>query len=281
MQIVDTLKPANQADHRLVLLHFHLGSQISHISTTQAGGQGTGADLRRTDQLGLPIRYIDVGGGLGVNYTGAFEEGSIQYSLQEYANAVVSAIQDVCDAREVPHPILMSESGRAMTAHHSVLVVETLGAFRKANADREQALPPDTHRLALNLDDILKGLSNTTEEDAVVDELIEAYHDVVEIHQEASTLFAMGYLPLQQNALIERMYWSSCSAILRLLRAVAPGSAAAAELYDLQTLLVDQYLIDFSVFQSALDHWAIDQPFPIVPLDRLDERPTRRACWST
>ncbi|MDH5621806.1 MAG: biosynthetic arginine decarboxylase [Gammaproteobacteria bacterium] len=275
MKIVDALK-ANQAEHQFTLLHFHLGSQISQISQLRQAAKELTQIYAELINMGLPIRYIDVGGGLGVNYTGAFEEGSIQYGLQEYANAVVTAIQDACDARKVAHPILLSESGRAMTAHHSVLVVETLGAFRKATADSTQALPSDSHRLARNLDEILRWLGKTTVENTDIDELAEAYHSVVEIHQEASTLFAMGYLPLSQNALIERMYWSSCSAILRLMRASEPDPLPPI-FHELEKLLVDQYLIDFSVFQSALDHWAIQQPFPIVPLDRLDERPTRRA----
>jgi len=275
MQVVDALK-AKHVKHRLVLLHFHLGSQIPHIAHLKQAAKELAQIYAELINLGLPIRYIDVGGGLGVNYTGAFEEGSIHYSLQEYANAVVFAIKEVCDERQVPHPILISESGRAMTAHHSVLVVETLGAFLKDNAAIEQTVPSDMHRIAHDLSEILKWLREPPDEERSVDRLIEAYHDVVEIHEEASTLFGMGFLSLQQNALIERMYWSSCAAILEALRALALDPLPP-QLHDLQDLLVDQYLIDFSIFQSVLDHWAIEQPFPIVPLDRLDERPTRRA----
>ncbi|MCJ7815701.1 MAG: biosynthetic arginine decarboxylase [Xanthomonadales bacterium] len=275
LKIVELLKE-NGADHRLTLLHFHLGSQISQITQLKQAAKELSQIYAELVKWGLPIRYIDVGGGLGVNYSGAFEEGGIQYSLQEYANAVVSAIKDVCDEREVPHPILISESGRAMTAHHSVLVVETIGAYRKDNAESDQNGPPDAHRIAHNLDEILKWLREAPEQGYRIEELIEAYHDVVEIHQEAATLFAMGYLPLQHNAWIERMYWSSCSALLRQLQA-ADLDPLPLELYELQELLVDQYLINFSVFQSVLDHWAIQQPFPIVPLHRLNERPTRRA----
>jgi arginine decarboxylase len=224
----------------------------------------------------LPIRYIDVGGGLGVNYTGAFEEGSINYSLQEYANAVVSAIQDVCNDRGVPHPTLMSESGRAMTAHHSVLVVEALGAFQKDRAGSAISLPADPHRTLQQLNELLDWLRTSAHADIDVSQLIEAYHSVIEIHEEAATLFSMGFLSLPQNALVERMYWSSCSLILKKLRAAAPDPLPG-EFRELEELLVDQYLIDFSVFQSVLDHWAIQQPFPIMPLDRLDEKPTRRA----
>ena len=157
LKIVETLKQS-AAEHRLVLLHFHLGSQISHIKQLKQAAKELAQIYAELVKWGLPIRYIDVGGGLGVNYTGAFEEGSIQYSLQEYANAVVSAIKDVCDERQVPHPILLSESGRAMTAHHSVLVVDTLGAFRKDSAESEQKIPPDSHRITRNLNDILKWL---------------------------------------------------------------------------------------------------------------------------
>ncbi len=276
VEIVEQLKNRDAA-HRLVLLHFHLGSQISQITHIRQAARELTQTYAELVRAGLPVRYIDVGGGLGVNYTGAFEEGSINYSLQEYANAVVSAIKDACDDREVPHPILMSESGRAMTAHHSVLVVETLGAFQKDRAGDEPKLPPKPHRTLQQLHEMVAWLrSAEAEEGLTVDELIESYHDVIEIHEEAHTLFGMGYLSLAQNALIERLYWSSCAAILRKLREVDPNPRPP-EFDELQELLVDQYLIDFSVFQSVLDHWAIQQPFPIVPLDRLDERPTQRA----
>jgi arginine decarboxylase len=211
-----------------------------------------------------------------VNYTGGFEEGQINNSLQEYANSVVSAIKEVCDDRGVPHPTLMSESGRAMTAHHSVLVVEALGAFQKDRADPDISLPEDSPRTLKRMYELLEWLRTSGDRAIRVRELIEAYHDVVEFHEEAHALFNMGYLSLRQNATIERMYWSCCSAILRRLRLLGPDPAPP-EFDQLQELLVDHYLIDFSVFQSVLDHWAIQQPFPIVPLDRLDERPTRRA----
>jgi arginine decarboxylase len=275
MQVVEHLQ-ASGAEHRLVLLHFHLGSQISYITQLKQAAKELAQTYAELIKTGLPIRYIDVGGGLGVNYTGAFEEGSINYSLQEYANAVVSAIQDVCDDRGVPHPILMSESGRAMTAHHSVLVVEALGAFRKDRADSEISLPQDAHRTLQHLSEMLDWLRSSQDASIAVNELIEAYHSVIELHEEAAALFSMGFLSLKQNALVERMYWSSCSAILRKLRFMQPDPSPR-EYHELQDLLVDQYLMDFSVFQSVLDHWAIQQPFPVMPLDRLDERPTRRA----
>ncbi len=275
MQVVERLETSGKG-HALKLLHFHLGSQISYITQLKHAARELAQTYAELINAGLPIRYIDVGGGLGVNYTGAFEEGSINYGQQEYANAVVSAIKDVCDVRAVPHPILLSESGRAMTAHHSVLVVETLGAFQKDRAEADVPLPADAHRTLQQLSDLLAGLRSSVQGEVAVTRMIEAYHDVIEIHEEAQTLFGMGFLSLPQNALIERMYWSSCAAILRGL-VVAKPDPLPPEFDELQELLVDQYLVDFSVFQSALDHWAINQPFPIVPLDRLDERPTRRA----
>ncbi|WP_224784619.1 biosynthetic arginine decarboxylase [Marinihelvus fidelis] len=274
MRVVDVLRDSDQG-HRLALLHFHLGSQISEIPQLRQAARELAHIYAELIGLGLPIRYIDVGGGLGVNYTDASEEGGIRYSLNEYANAVVYAIKEVCDEREVPHPVLVSESGRAITAHHSVLVIETIDAYRKNNADAEPELPGDAHRIAENLDRTLAWLRDTEAGQASVAEVIEAYHDVVDNQEEAATLFAMGYLSLEQNATIERMYWSSCTAVLEHLRALDP-EYAPPEVQQLEELLVDQYLVDFSVFQSMLDHWAIEQPFPVVPLARLDERPTRR-----
>ena len=275
MEIVARLKN-NPAGHQLRLLHFHLGSQVSQIMQLKQAAKEVAQIYAELRSLGLPIEYIDVGGGLGVNYTGEFEEGGIHYSMQEYANAIVWSIREVCEARDVPHPILVSESGRAMTAHHSVLVVETLGAYQKDSADPDQDVPEDMHRVVHNVGEILDRLRGSAGSGLDVAECVEAYHDVVELHEEAATMFAMGYLPLEQNALVERMYWSICALILARLRDADPDPCPQ-EFFDLQDLLVDQYLIDFSVFQSVLDHWAIQQPFPVVPLHRLDERPTRRA----
>jgi len=274
MDLVERLETEDSRES-FVLLHFHLGSQISDIQQLRSAAKEMSQIYAELITRGIPIRYLDVGGGVGVNYTGGFEEGSINYSLQEYANAVVSAIKEVCDEREVPAPILVSESGRAMTAHHSMLVVETLGAFRKDRSESDYEPPADAHRLVHALHDTLTWLRNDASAGTPVSELLEAYHDIESIHEEASTLFGMGYLPLVDNARVERLYWSACSNALRCLRDadIEPLPRAVQELED---KLVDQYLCNFSVFQSMLDHWAIDQPFPVMPLARLDERPTRR-----
>ncbi len=275
IDLVECLEAEKKGD-ALVLLHFHLGSQIADIQTLKQAVKEMSQIYAELRKRGLAVKYFDVGGGLGVNYSGGYDEGGINYGLQEYANAVVYSVMEVCDAKNVPQPILVSESGRALTAHHSVLVVETLGAFRKDRVAEDFNVPSGAHSMVRNLYQILKRLETTSIGKLRVSELLESYHDVVEMHREASALFGMGFLPLEQNALIERLYWSNCSALLRHLRAADPDPAPP-ELHELEDKLVDQYLCDFSVFQSMLDHWAIDQAFPIVPLQRLEQRPARRA----
>jgi arginine decarboxylase len=275
LELVDRLERTNRLDS-FILLHFHLGSQIADIQTLKQAVKEMAQIYAELRKRGLPIRYFDVGGGLGVNYSGGYDEGGINYSLQEYANAVVYSVMEVCDAKAQPHPVLISESGRAITAHHSVLVVETLGAFRKDRISDDFTLLPDATPMVRNLSEILERLESKPSRRISVSQLLEAYHDIVEIHREAATLFSIGYVSLEQNALIERLYWSTCSAILRRLRRAEPDPIPV-EFHELEDKLVDQYLCDFSVFQSMLDHWAIDQPFPIVPLQHLDQRPGRRA----
>jgi len=274
IELVDRLD-RDDARQSFVLLHFHLGSQISDIRQLRAAAKEMSQIYAELVDRGIPVRYLDVGGGVGVNYTGGFEEGSVNYSLQEYANAVVSAVKEVCDERGVLQPVLVSESGRAMTAHHSMLVVETLGAFRKDRAETDYEPPLDAHRMVHTLYETLCWLRDETDAETDVSELIEAYHDIESIHEEASTLFGMGFLSLEDNARIERLYWSACSAALTAMRGV-DAEPAPPQMQVLEDTLVDQYLCNFSVFQSMLDHWAIDQPFPIMPLARLGERPTRR-----
>jgi arginine decarboxylase len=273
VELIEELERSNRTDS-FILLHFHLGSQIADIQTLKQAVKEMAQIYAELRKRGVPVRYFDVGGGLGVNYSGGYDEGGINYSLQEYANAVVYSVMEVCDAKQVPHPILISESGRAITAHHSVLVVETLGAFRKDRVADDFALPKDAVPMVRDLGSIFERFESRKK--ISLSQMLEAYHDAVEIHREAAALFSMGYLPLEQNALIERLYWSSCSAILRHLRQADPYPVPA-EFYELEDKLVDQYLCDFSVFQSMLDHWAIDQPFPILPLQHLDRRPSRRA----
>jgi arginine decarboxylase len=274
IELVERLE-AQDAGERLRLLHFHLGSQISDIQQLRSATKEMAQIYAELRQRGIPVEYLDVGGGVGVNYTGGFEEGGINYSLQEYANAIVTAVQEVCEDRKVPEPVLVSESGRAMTAHHSVLVIETLGAYRKDRAELDYEPPEDAHRMVQTLHETLTWLRDDTDEETPLAELVESYHDIESIHQEASTLFSVGYLSLDDNARVERLYWSACSLALQAMYR-AEADEATPELLELEEKLVDQYLCNFSVFQSMLDHWAIEQPFPVMPLARLGERPTRR-----
>jgi len=274
VELIERLEAQDSGD-RLRLLHFHLGSQISDIQQLRSATKEMAQIYAELRQRGIPVEYLDVGGGVGVNYTGGFEEGGINYSLQEYANAIVSAVQEVCEDRKVPEPVLVSESGRAMTAHHSVLVIETLGAYRKDRAEVDYTPPDEAHRMVQTLHETLTWLRDDTSEETPLAELVESYHDIESIHQEASTLFSVGYLSLDDNARVERLYWSACSLALQAMYRVE-AEEATPEVLELEEKLVDQYLCNFSVFQSMLDHWAIEQPFPVMPLARLGERPTRR-----
>ncbi|HMB72658.1 MAG TPA: biosynthetic arginine decarboxylase, partial [Gammaproteobacteria bacterium] len=219
------------------------------------------------------VEFLDLGGGLGVNYDkGHYEEDAgINYSLQEYANAIVYTVKEVCLANQVAHPVLITESGRALTAHHSVLIVPVLGAQPRLGSEPLPQLPDDAADPLCRLAEILGYIDATSSSS----DLVEAYHDANERLEEVRTLFSLGYIDLEQQAAGESIYWRIAGAIRQNLQRSA--SESVPELAELDHLLTDQYLCDFSVFQSMLDHWAIGQPFPIVPITRLDEEPTRRA----
>jgi arginine decarboxylase len=228
--------------------------------------------------MGLTPTYLDVGGGLGVNYGGGYDEnpeGAIQYSLNEYANAIVYTVLDACDDHDTPYPTLVSESGRALTAHHSVLIVDVLGAYRKDNGDLPPT-PDDAPAPLWRLATTLSWLSELATAPPAPLRLLEAYHDARDAREQSSTRFDMGFLSLADKAGAERLYWAVCRGIWNLALKL-PEKDVPNELYELDAELADHYLCNFSVFQSLLDHWAIGQQFPIVPLTRLDERPDRRA----
>ncbi len=262
----------------LELLHFHLGSQIADIQILKQAVKEITQVYAQLRRRGVPVTHLDVGGGLGVNYDVGYssDEPGISYSLQEYANAVVYSVQEVCEQQDVPQPTLVSESGRALVAHHSILIVEVLGAYTKDRIDDDFAPADDDHATVQRMYETWQWVRQRGGEAPTTAQLTEAYHDVWEGRNEADTLFALGYLELEQKALAERLYWSVCHAVLDRLNAME-DEEAPAELLELEEQLVDHYLCDFSVFQSILDHWAIGQGFPIMPIDRLDEQPTRRA----
>ncbi|MFT5141674.1 MAG: arginine decarboxylase [Rhodothermales bacterium] len=260
----------------LVLLHFHLGSQIAQIQTLRSGITEITRIYCLLRARGVGIKFLDVGGGLGVNYEAdaANPDEGINYTLQEYANAVISLVQEVCTREGAEPPIILSESGRAITAHHSVLVVDVLSTYSKDTVAPGFS-PADTdHPVVLALHQTLMWLR--TDQPLRPGELLEAYHDAAAKRSEAESLFGFGYLPLEQKGLAEELYWSVCHEINRLVRE-SSAEWLPAELEALDQHLVDQYLCDFSVFQSILDHWAFGQRFPIMPLTRLTEEPERRA----
>lgn len=274
VETVEALTEAGQTD-ALRVLHFHLGSQIDDIQALKEAVKELTRIYAHLVKRGLDVAYLDCGGGLGVNYDGhplGTGRLGLDYSMQEYANAIVYSVQEVCDAEGVPHPRLITENGRAVTAHHSVLVVETLGVTRKPEVPDDFAPPADAHEIVLALD----ALRRSASEARGLGELLEVYHDADEQRKKAKDFFGYGFLKLGQRALAERLFWSVCRRLHDRVRA-AGAEWIPPELDALDDALVDQVLVNFSVFQSLMDHWALGQRFPIVPLQRLDEEPTRRA----
>ena len=248
------------------LLHFHIGSQVPDILIVKKAVQEAARFYAKLYKLGFEIQYVDVGGGLGVDYDGSRSafDSSTNYSLQEYTNDIIYYIGDVCNAEKVPHPDIISESGRALVAHHSVLIVEVFGAIEKIRPEQEVACGENAHPLVKELCDIRKNIQKMNK--------LEAFHDALERKDDAHSMFTLGLLDLADKAKIETLYWE----ISREVVASFKGQAyVPEEIRKLEDSLGDQYLCNFSVFQSLLDHWALGQLFPIMPVARLNERPTR------
>jgi arginine decarboxylase len=282
LKLVRILKERDQTD-ALQLVHFHIGSQIQDIMTLKSAVREATRVYAKLVKMGVGVRYLDVGGGLGINYDSpeAGLEQSINYTLQEYVNGVVYTIKEICDIEGVPHPIIVSESGRALTAHHSMLVVGVLSATKKSVPDEvpevSQEDQPVVRELYDDLEVLLKELELGTSrgEGQRKAKFLEVYHDAVEKRREADLLFSLGYLSLEDKGKTEQLYWAIMQGLARAMNSLDRESLPT-DLYHVEEQLVDQYLCDFSVFQSMLDHWAIDQLFPIMPIHRLDEEPTRR-----
>ncbi|MSU22018.1 MAG: biosynthetic arginine decarboxylase [Pedosphaera sp.] len=260
------LLQAEKLTHCFKLLHFHIGSQVPDILTVKKAVQEAARFYAKLYKMGFPIEYIDVGGGLGVDYDGSRSafDSSTNYSLQEYTNDVVYYIADVCNAEKVQHPEIVSESGRAIVAHHSVLIVEVFGAIGKVRHDHNFNYGDNEHPLVKELLDIRKNLAKLNK--------LEAYHDALERRDDAHNMFTLGLLELPDKAKIENLYWEISQDVVQTFRGQA---YIPEEIRKLEDSLGDQYLCNFSVFQSLLDHWALGQLFPIMPVNRLTERPTR------
>jgi arginine decarboxylase len=263
LRALEQLKALGMEDC-LQLMHFHLGSQITNIRQIKGAVIEAARAYVEMRRAGAGLNYLDVGGGLGIDYDGSQTdfESSVNYTLQEYANDVVYHIQSVCDEAEVPHPIIVSESGRAVVAYHSVLVFNVLGV---TGFGEEETLPEfgdDVEQPLLDLKDTLKGLSSKN--------LLESFHDAQQSLDSALNLFGLGYLPLQQRSWAESIYWVICRRIQKMAKDL---DESPEELEGLDSLLSDTYFCNFSLFQSMPDSWAVKQLFPIMPIHRLSEEP--------
>jgi arginine decarboxylase len=267
LEAFEYLKQCGMADC-LQLVHFHLGSQITNIRNIKGALTEAARVYAELHRAGAAVRYLDVGGGLGIDYDGSQTdfESSVNYTLQEYANDVVFRIKSVCDEAEVPHPTILSESGRAVVAYHSLLVFDVLGV---SNFDRYEAppsLPEDSPQQITDLYGVYRDLSKKN--------LVESYHDAVDMMDQALSMFSLGALSIEGRALTERLFWAVCGKLLKMVREM---DYVPEELQGLETLMSDTYFCNFSVFQSIPDSWAINQLFPILPIHRLNEPPTRKA----
>ncbi len=267
VRALDQLKQLGMADC-IELLHFHLGSQITnirHIKQAVIEGVRIYAELARA---GAGLKYLDVGGGLGIDYDGSQTdfESSVNYTLQEYANDVVYHVQNVCDEAGVAHPTIVSESGRAVVAYHSMLVFDVLGVSGFGEQDTAPEISDEMEQPLIDLRETYRGLSTKN--------LLESFHDAQQALDQALNLFSLGYLPIEQRCLAENLYWAMCRRIKRL---AADLEFFPEELEGLDAMLSDTYFCNFSIFQSMPDSWAIKQLFPIMPIHRLSERPTRAA----
>jgi arginine decarboxylase len=264
LKAIEYLRSVDMLDS-FELLHFHLGSQISAIRSVKEALKEAGRYHVELVKLGVPIKYVDVGGGLGVDYDGSQTNysSSMNYTMQEYANDVVYGLKEQCDAGKVPHPIILSESGRAVVAHHAVLVIDVLGVGEFA-IDVPEKVPENSHRIVKELFATYRDLTRKS--------LLESWHDAASYKDEVLQLFTLGHLTLDQRVLAENLFWAISAKILKLAREL---DHFPEELEHLPRTLSDTYFCNFSVFQSLPDSWAIDQLFPVMPIHRLAEEPTR------
>ncbi len=271
LHAVEELKSRDMLDC-FKLLHFHLGSQITNIRHVKTAVTEAGRAYADLVKRGAGLEYLDIGGGLGVDYDGSQTnfESSVNYTLNEYAADVVHHVQAVCDEAQVAHPTIISESGRAIAAYHACLVFGTLGVAGQGNGEENLLdIPPDSEQPLFDLVDTHKGVTARN--------VLESLHDAQQAMDVAMTLFSSGYLSLEQRARAENLFWAICKKIKRLAEQL---DFVPEELEGLDTLLSDTYFCNFSLFQSMPDSWAIKQLFPVMPIHRLNEQPTHHAVLS-
>ncbi len=265
IMVVDRLKEAKMLNC-LQLLHFHIGSQISSISVIKEAIAEASRIYVELAELGANMKYLDVGGGLGVDYDGSQTNfhASKNYNIQNYANDIVAEVKDACSERKIPAPILVSESGRAIASHQSVLIFDVLGSS-EVRTDLPNAPTDKEHQVIRNLWDTYQTINS--------DNFQEAYHDITQFKEEALNRFNLGYLSITERARAEQFYWASCKKIMDIINEL---DYVPDDLEELEKMMASIYYVNMSVFQSAPDSWAIDQLFPIMPIHRLDEEPIKR-----
>ncbi len=259
----------NKLSDCLKFIHFHIGSQVTNIRKIKTALKEASQFYVQLRKLGYEIDFVDIGGGLGVDYDGsrsATSGNSMNYSIQEYVNDAVSSIVDVCEKNGLPQPNIITESGRALTAHHSVLIFEALASVSLPSFDENETIEEDSHELVKELYELWENLNQPR--------LIETWHDALQIREDALGLFNLGLIDLNTRAQIERLYWSIARDVYEMAVSM---KHAPDELKKISKLLPDKYFCNFSLFQSLPDSWAIDQIFPIVPISRLDEQPVKSA----
>ncbi len=258
----------NKMKDCLRLVHFHIGSQVNKIRRIKLAMREASQFYVQMHKNGFHIDFVDIGGGLGVDYDGtrSSSESSVNYSIQEYVNDVVSTLVDVSEKNGLPHPNIITESGRSLTAHHSVLVFEVLESTSLPTWEEEEVVSPDDHELLRELYSLWDTLNQPR--------MLETWHDAQQIREEALDRFSLGLLDISTRAKIERLFWSIAKETIQM---IAGLKHVPEEFLSLPKLLSDKYFCNFSLFQSLPDSWAIDQIFPIIPLDRLDEKPDRNA----
>jgi arginine decarboxylase len=273
LELFNVLKTHDMLDC-LQLVHCHPGSQLQDIRRVKEAINELAHVYAELKLMGAGLQYIDVGGGLGVDYDGSGTNfpSSMNYTLNEYASDVVYRIASVCNARDIPHPMIVSESGRAITAYHSVLIFDALGSSAldkfRVTGDRAEDYSGE-EELPQPVQDLFEAFRSVSER-----RLVECYHDALTAREQVQQMFNLGLLSLEFRGLAERLYWATCARIRDACRKL---ERLPEELEDLESILSDTYFCNFSVFQSLPDSWAIDQLFPIMPIHRLDERPTRTA----
>src|SRR5918993_491469 len=267
MRVLEELRARDMQDC-LKLLHFHLGSQITNIRIVKGALNEAARVYTELAKMGAGLQYLDVGGGLGVDYDGSQTnfESSMNYTLDEYANDVVYHIQTVCDEAGVAHPTIVSESGRATVAYHSVLVFNVLGVSGFGAEQVPTSANPDWEQPIV---DLVETYNNVNARNA-----LEAFHDAQQALDMALSLFNGGYLPLDQRSMAENLFWAICTKLQKITQLMAE---VPEDLQNLDEMLSDTYFCNFSLFQSIPDSWAIKQLFPVMPIHRLKEKPTNHA----